>query len=360
MRSFLGCLSAFFILSACGSEIGPQGPAGSAGAPCTVVDNGGSATITCPGSDPVTVFSGLDGQNGNDGIKGENGTNGDDGTNGNNGTNGTNGTNGHSTLATANDEPAGDNCQFGGTQISMGLDNGDGEGVADDGILQSGEIDSVYYVCHGDGGDAKLAVGQLCVSSDECVDTATCISLSEDNTSSGKCRANCDTESPCGEGFNCVELNSAASTTVSPLDQVDSDATESVSSCGPVPGASSSWRLTIVSATGGTCGGLGGCSDLYVQVNGDDDKESNENNDDDDDDDIVNPVWNYNSGNFAYSALESMTIKIYDADVGNDDLYYEGTHNFQSPWEGLSYCFTQTLTGAEDELTSITACVSPQ
>ena len=111
---------------------------------------------------------------------------------------------------------------------------------------------------------------------------------------------------------------------------------------------------------GGTCGGLGGCSDLYVQVNGDSNKESSEVNDDDDDDDIVNPVWNYNSGNFAYSALENMTIKIYDADVGSDDLYYEGTHNFQSPWEGLSYCFTQTLTGAEDELTSITACVSPQ
>ena len=230
------------------------------------------------------------------------------------------------TLATANDEPAGDNCQFGGTKISMGLDNGDGGGTADDGVLQSGEIDTVYYVCHGDGGDAKLAVGQLCVSSDECIDTATCVSLSEDNTNSGKCRADCDTDNPCDTDFNCVELNSAASNTVSPLDQVDSDATESVSSCGPVPDASSSWRLTIVSATGGTCSGLGGCSDLYVQVNNDSNKESSQVNDDEDDDDVVNPVWDYNSGNFAYSALENMTIKIYDADIGNDDLYYEGTH----------------------------------
>ena len=184
------------------------------------------------------MFSGLDGEDGDDGIDGVNGEKGNNGTNGTDGANGTNGTNGHSTLAIANDEPAGDNCQFGGTKISMGLDNGDGGGTADDGILQSGEIDTVYFVCHGDGGDAKLAVGQLCVSSDECVDTATCISLSEDNTNSGKCRANCDTDSPCETDFNCVELNSAASNTVSPLDQVDSDATESVSSCGPVPDAS--------------------------------------------------------------------------------------------------------------------------
>ena len=48
---------------------------------------------------------------------------------------------------------------------------------------------------------------------------------------------------------------------------------------------------------------------LYVQVNGDDDKESNTINDDDNDDDIVDPVWNYNSGNFSYTALESMTIQ---------------------------------------------------
>ena len=128
MRSFLSCLSVLSLLIGCGGEIGPQGPAGAAGEPCTVVDNGGSATITCPGSDPVTVFSGIDGEDGDDGINGVNGEKGNNGTNGTDGTNGTNGTNGHSTLATANDEPAGDNCQFGGTKISMGLDNGDGGG----------------------------------------------------------------------------------------------------------------------------------------------------------------------------------------------------------------------------------------
>lgn len=366
MRLFIGFFSAFFLLTACGGEPGPQGATGVAGESCTVVDNGGSATITCPGADPVTVYSGLDGQNGQDGTSGNDGVKGDNGTDGTNGTNGTNGINGtpggHSTLAVANDEPAGTNCQFGGIKISMGLDNGDGEGTANDYILQSGEVDTVYYVCHGDGVDAKLAVGQLCVSSDECIDTATCISLSEDNTNSGKCRANCATATPCDTDFNCVELNSTASTTVNPLDQVDSDATESVSACGPVPEDTSSWRLTIVSAAGGTCAGAvsGGCSDLYVQVNNDESKESSVNNDDDDDNDIVDPVWNYNAGNFAYSALESMTIKIYDEDVIGDDLYYEGTHSFQSPWAGLSYCFTQDLTGADDSLTSITACVSPQ
>lgn len=363
MRSILGIFSALTLLAACGGAPGPQGPAGAAGEACEVVDNGGSATITCPGSDPVTVFSGLDGQNGEDGTNGTDGVKGDNGSNGSNGSNGTNGEDGEdgfSTLAIANDEPAGSNCTYGGTKISMGLDNGDGGGTAHDGVLQAGEIDSVYYVCHGDGGDAKLAVGQPCVSTDECIDTATCVALTEDSTESAKCRANCDNGGTCDSGFNCVALNSAASTSVTALDQLDADATESTSACGPEPSSTSSWQLTIVSAEGGTCGGAGGCSDLYVQVNGDNDNESGTVNDDDDDNDIVDPVWNHNAGTFSYAALESMTIKIFEDDLIGDDLYYEGTHDFQSPWTGLSYCFTQDLTGADDSLTTITACVSPQ
>ena len=56
------------------------------------------------------------------------------GSNGSNGTNGEDGEDGFSTLAIANDEPAGSNCTYGGTKISMGLDNGDGGGTAHDGV----------------------------------------------------------------------------------------------------------------------------------------------------------------------------------------------------------------------------------
>ena len=70
MRLIIGMFSVFSLISACGGDPGPQGAAGPAGEPCTVVDNGGSATITCPGSDPVTVYSGLDGEPGDDGTNG--------------------------------------------------------------------------------------------------------------------------------------------------------------------------------------------------------------------------------------------------------------------------------------------------
>ena len=42
---------------------------------------------------------------------------------------------------------AGAKCPGGGTKISVGLDNGDGVGTADDGILQTGEVDKTSYLC---------------------------------------------------------------------------------------------------------------------------------------------------------------------------------------------------------------------
>ncbi len=44
-------------------------------------------------------------------------------------------------------EPAGQNCQAGGSRIDFGLDNGDGGGTANDGVLSSGEIDQTSYLC---------------------------------------------------------------------------------------------------------------------------------------------------------------------------------------------------------------------
>lgn len=40
-------------------------------------------------------------------------------------------------------------CANGGVRINVGLDNGDGGGVAGDDSLQSGEIDDSAVVCHG-------------------------------------------------------------------------------------------------------------------------------------------------------------------------------------------------------------------
>ena len=99
----------FLILAACG-ENGEQGPKG----------------------DP-----GEQGLQGEDGVEGTDGT---DGANGVDGTNGADGTNGTSALISTADEPAGDNCENGGTAISYGNDtNGDG-------TLDADEVDAVEYI----------------------------------------------------------------------------------------------------------------------------------------------------------------------------------------------------------------------
>jgi hypothetical protein len=251
----------------------------------------------------------------------------------------------------------------------MGLDNGDGGGTVDDGILQSGEIDTVYYVCHGDGGDAKLAVGQLCVSTDECVDAATCVSLSSDNTNSGKCRANCSADdATCDTGFNCVELNSAASSNVTPLTQADNDdTTDSVFACGPAPEASSSWTLTIVSAvvvadpsedTWGSdlCDAGDDDADARVLVNGSGMDEC----DDNDCEDTLTPVWNYNR-TLTYTNLETVTVKVIEDDgvgCGGDDDLFEGDFNFQPPWADMTFNKTHTI--STGEITALTVRLTPQ
>ena len=44
--------------------------------------------------------------------------------------------------------PVGDaNCPYGGTEIETGVDNGAGGGIAGDGILQPGEVNTVQYIC---------------------------------------------------------------------------------------------------------------------------------------------------------------------------------------------------------------------
>ena len=73
------------------------------------------------------------------GLQGEAGADGQDGADG---------ADGYSALISV-DSNVGTNCFDGGTRLQTGVDNGDGGGVAGDGLLQDGEIDSVAYVCDG-------------------------------------------------------------------------------------------------------------------------------------------------------------------------------------------------------------------
>jgi len=65
---------------------------------------------------------------------------------------GTNGTSGFSSLVATAAEIAGANCPNGGTKVTTGLDNGASGGVARDGVLQTGEVTEMRYVCNGAAG----------------------------------------------------------------------------------------------------------------------------------------------------------------------------------------------------------------
>ena len=69
------------------------------------------------------------------------------GANSGSGGNGGNGGNGFNSLVSIVSEPSGSNCEFGGLKVSTGLDNGNNGGIANDGILQPGEVTSTTYVC---------------------------------------------------------------------------------------------------------------------------------------------------------------------------------------------------------------------
>lgn len=76
------------------------------------------------------------------GANGTNGTNGSNGANGTNGTNGTNGANGLSSLIAITAEPAGANCQYGGSKITAGPDTNNNS------ILDAGEVTATNYTCN--------------------------------------------------------------------------------------------------------------------------------------------------------------------------------------------------------------------
>ena len=62
-------------------------------------------------------------------------------------------------LLTANDTQTGTACEAygnGGTRMRSGLDNGDGDGTANDGVLDAGEVDNTTIVCNGADGSAGV------------------------------------------------------------------------------------------------------------------------------------------------------------------------------------------------------------
>jgi ELWxxDGT repeat protein len=93
----------------------------------------------------INGTNGTDGQDGSDGLDGQDGY----GINGTNGTNGQNGADGHSALAVTSTEPSGANCTDGGIKIEVGVDDND------DGVLQASEIDQTQYVCNGANGSGS-------------------------------------------------------------------------------------------------------------------------------------------------------------------------------------------------------------
>jgi hypothetical protein len=64
------------------------------------------------------------------------------------------GASGFNALAALSIVARGTTCAAGGVLVNIGLDNGDGSGVARDGVLQTGEVDSTAVICNGVAGDA--------------------------------------------------------------------------------------------------------------------------------------------------------------------------------------------------------------
>ena len=99
----------------------------------------------CDGADGV---NGTDGQDGADGINGTDGADGSQGPPGQDGADGTNGSASPNTMLTSiSSPPATMGCDAGGRVMQQGLDNGDGGGTAQNGVLESGEVDYTTTYC---------------------------------------------------------------------------------------------------------------------------------------------------------------------------------------------------------------------
>ena len=130
---------------------GAAGNDGAAGADGTNGTNGTNGNDGADGSQGSTGANGTSGTDGADGTNGTNGNDGADGANGTSGTDGADGTNGSasaSTMLTSISSPAASlGCDAGGRVMMQGLDNGDDGGTAQNGVLESGEVDYTTTYC---------------------------------------------------------------------------------------------------------------------------------------------------------------------------------------------------------------------
>ncbi len=105
------------------------------------------------GADGVVGLDGADGSDGEkgevgaDGADGENGVVGADGTDGADGADGQDGSASSNTLLARITTPTLQACSSGGRIIEHGLDNGDGGGTAQNGVLEGGEVDHTTTYC---------------------------------------------------------------------------------------------------------------------------------------------------------------------------------------------------------------------
>lgn len=133
-----------------------------------------ATSYACNGEDGLTGGTGEPGQRGDAGLSGEPGSQGDPGDSGLQGEPGIPGEAGISgearfvALVTITPEPIGERCDAGGQRIDVGLDDGDGDGEPEDGLLHEDEIDDTQYVCNGSGGPdiPSVLLGDFTIEND--------------------------------------------------------------------------------------------------------------------------------------------------------------------------------------------------
>jgi hypothetical protein len=130
-----------------GSTDGDAGGGGSDSPSTQYVCQGEPGARGEPGAQGGAGDLGPPGETGDPGPPGETGDPGPPGETGDAGPAGETGERGYSSLIEMTPEPAGENCPVGGVKLSVGLDNGDGEGVAHDGVLHADEVDDITYLC---------------------------------------------------------------------------------------------------------------------------------------------------------------------------------------------------------------------
>ncbi|MBT4059398.1 MAG: hypothetical protein HOE69_03730, partial [Euryarchaeota archaeon] len=135
-------------------EVGEDGMDGIDGMPALAVTTLESAGSNCADGG-LKIEVGVD-DNGNGALDSNeidyteyvcNGADGQNGQNGQNGADGANGSASPNTMLTSVSAPTLQACSSGGRIITQGLDNGDGGGTSQNGVLESGEVDYTTTYC---------------------------------------------------------------------------------------------------------------------------------------------------------------------------------------------------------------------